>query len=176
MHGCSRRGSDHQVASGRTVWRRAKPLLSVALALLVAMASGAPLAAEAQDDHRAGMAPKNSGAARKPDDLGVEVVVLRETLAGHMLDFRVRCIDPDKAAPLLKRGSQAMVTLLHEASGKSVMVAHSQVGTMRTTTLAPERGRVYPMLFDNPGIAKPGDTMTLVVGDMRLTGITIEAE
>lgn len=154
----------------------AERFLPVVVALVVAFAGGGPLASEPNADHPAGPAPKNSGTAHKSDDLGVEVVALRETIAGHMLDFRVRCIDPDKAGALLKRGSQAMVSLLHDASGKSVMIAHSQVGTMRTTTLAPERGRVYPMLFENPGIAKAGDTMTLVVGDKRLTGITVEAE
>jgi hypothetical protein len=42
-------------------------------------------------------------AARIEDEWGVEVLGIRRTAGGYMLDFRYRVLDAEKAAPILDR-------------------------------------------------------------------------
>ena len=61
------------------------------------------------------------------EDWGIELVAMRTTAAGHMVDFRFRVVDATKAAPLLKQ--QTKRYLVHEASGKVLSVPNtSKVG------------------------------------------------
>jgi hypothetical protein len=112
-------------------------------------------------------------AASVEDTAGVEVVSLRKTVAGRMLDFRFRVIDPEKAAPLLSRGTPAY--LFDPATGANMPVPNTKVGNMRQTTQGPEKGRVYFIFFDAAGRhVNPGDKVTVVIGEHRFENLTVQ--
>jgi len=102
---------------------------------------------------------------------GVEVVSLRQTGAGGMIDFRYRVVDPVKAAPLLLRKTPAY--LVEPKTGVIMTVPQTSWGTMRQDTLKPEKGRVYFMLFHNAGVAA-GDKVTVVIGEHRFENLTVQ--
>lgn len=104
---------------------------------------------------------------------GVEVVAVRRLAAGRLLDFRFRVVDPAKASPLLLRGTPAR--LVHESTGARMDIPETKVGRMRQSTLAPEKDRVYFMLFDAAGRGvSPGDKVTVIVGEHRFEHLTVQ--
>jgi hypothetical protein len=106
--------------------------------------------------------------------LGIEVVAIRSSAQGMMLDFRYRVVDPVKALPLMDHAIKPY--LIEEASGARFGIPSSPtVGPMRQTSLRAEVGRVYWMLFGNPGrYVKPGNKVTLVFGEVRLEHLTVK--
>lgn len=105
------------------------------------------------------------------DRSGVEVVSLRQTGAGGMLDFRYRVVDPVKAAPLLLRKTRAY--LVEPKTGVTMTIPQTSWGTMRQDTQKPEKGRVYFMLFHNAGVS-PGDKVTVIIGKYRFENLTVQ--
>lgn len=91
-----------------------------------------------------------------------------------MLDFRYRVVDPEKAFTIMDRAIKPYV--IDEASGARFAIPSSpKVGPMRQTTRRIEAGRVYWMLFANPArFIKPGNRVTVVVGDTRVEHLTVE--
>ncbi len=108
------------------------------------------------------------------EQLGIKVEAIRWSADGYMLDFRYRVIDPEKARPILTRSIKPYV--IDEASGAKFLIPSSpKVGAMRQTTLEPEAGRIYWLLFANPArYIKPGNKVTVVVGDHRLEHLVVE--
>ncbi|MGB7971539.1 MAG: hypothetical protein WCF31_06170 [Candidatus Deferrimicrobiaceae bacterium] len=105
------------------------------------------------------------------DRSGVEVVSLRPTGAGGMLDFRYRVVDPVKATPLLLRKTPAY--LIDPGTGVIMTIPETSWGKMRQDTLKPEKGRVYFMLFHNAGLSA-GDKVTVVIGKYRFENLTVQ--
>ena len=107
------------------------------------------------------------------DQWGIEIVALRSTAAGHMLDFRYKVLDTDKAAPLFKRGTRAY--LLHQSTGKALAVPNTaKLGRLRTTN-QPQQGRTYWMFFGNHhGLVKTGDLVTVNIGDFTSPAIIVQ--
>jgi hypothetical protein len=97
---------------------------------------------------------------------GVEVLGVRQSTAGRMLEFRYKVIDEAKANPLFVRKTKPV--LLHAESGAQLNVASfAKIGPLRTTD-PPKQGRIYWMFFENPGaLVKPGDKVSVVIGDFR---------
>ena len=113
------------------------------------------------------------GLTSAEQDLGLEVVSLRPTAAGHMLDLRFRVVDPQKAAEPLSRKYKAYLTEVE--SQKTLEVPITKAGPMRQTTLEPKLGRIYFVLFGNPGeVVKPGQTVDVTIGPMKLTGLRVQ--
>ena len=108
------------------------------------------------------------------ENWGIQVVSIRQSAAGHILDFRFRVIDPDKASLLLRRQEKAF--LIDQATGMKLPVPSiGKVGSLRQTTIKPEAGTTYFILFANgSGLVKPGGRVTLVIGDFRLENLTVE--
>lgn len=108
------------------------------------------------------------------EQLGIKVEALRWSADGFMLDFRYRVVDPDKARSLLTRSIKPYI--IDEASGARFLIPSSpKVGPMRQTTLRPEAGRSYWLLFANPArYIKPGNLVTVVIGDHRLEHLVVE--
>jgi hypothetical protein len=106
--------------------------------------------------------------------LGIEVVAIRWSAQGMMLDFRYRVVDAVKAQPLMDRSIKPY--LIEEVSGARFGIPGSPtVGPMRQTALRAEVGRVYWMFFGNPGRqVKPGNRVTVVVGEIRLEHLTVQ--
>ncbi len=106
------------------------------------------------------------------DRWGIELTALRMTAAGHMVDFRYRVLDKDKAAPLFKRKTKPY--LIHQASGKVLAVPNTaKVGSLRNSNM-PKQGRIYWMFFGNHGVVKTGDKVSVVIGDFKADNLVIE--
>jgi hypothetical protein len=107
---------------------------------------------------------------------GIEPVSLRRTAADTLVDFRYRVIEPQKAALLTT--SKAKAFLLDEGSGIGFPVPESQtVGTMRQTSRngPPQAGRIYFMLFANPGrFIQAGSTVSVVVGGEKVATLKVQ--
>ena len=104
---------------------------------------------------------------------GVKIVSLRLTAAGHMLDFRYKVIDPKKAAPILNRKNKPH--LIDQANKIRVDVKNMpKIGRLRQNTPTPKAGRIYFMLFPNPGFIKAQSKVTVVVGEFRAENIIVE--
>ena len=104
---------------------------------------------------------------------GVEITALRRTAHGHMLDFRYRVLDPDKAKALFVR--QTKPSLIHERTGKVLAVPETaKIGPLRNSN-APKQGKIYWMFFGNAGkLVQVGDKVTVAIGDFRAEGLTVE--
>jgi hypothetical protein len=114
---------------------------------------------------------RRDGAAEKK--LGIEVVALRLSEGGNVLDLRYRVVDPAKAHACLS--SHARPYLQDVASGTKLGVPDmAYVGALRQTAVEPLAGKVYFMLFWNPRRAvQVGQKIDLVVGDQTVTGLIV---
>ena len=101
---------------------------------------------------------------------GVEVVGLRLSAVDTILDFRYRVVNPEKAAMLLDRRLDPEIH--HHASGMTLSVpVPGKIGPLRQTEKfgPPKEGRVYFVLFSNPGrLVQRGDEATVMIGDFRV--------
>ena len=104
---------------------------------------------------------------------GVKIVGVRLTAAGNMIDFRYKVIDRKKAAPILDRKNKPH--LIDQASNRKVNVKNMpKIGSLRQNTKTPIEGRVYFILFPNPGFIKAQSKVTIVVDGFRAENITVE--
>lgn len=99
-------------------------------------------------------------------DFGVEVLSVHPTAKGHMLDFRYRVVDAERAAPLFVR--KVKPVLIEDATGVELRVpTPATTGPLRSSN-TPLEGRTYFMLFANPGRrVRAGSAVTVVIGDFR---------
>lgn len=104
---------------------------------------------------------------------GIQIIGIRQTAAGYMLDFRYRVKDPEKAAPLFVRNTKPY--LIEQSSGaKFAVPSPPKTGPLRTSD-NPQADRIYFIFFGNPGkYVKPGDKVTVVIGDFRAENIIVE--
>lgn len=109
------------------------------------------------------------------EELGIKVQVLRLSALGNLVDFRFRVLDSIKAAPLFDGNIKPMLVT---GSGKKLEVpSMGQVGNLRTKSRgAPvAAGKVYTMLFGNPGQSvRYGTTVDLLVGNKLLTQLPVK--
>ena len=99
---------------------------------------------------------------------------LRTTAGGHMLDFRYRVIDAEKARSL--HGPKVAPTLTDPDTGLVLKVPRPpKIGPMKQTRSAPIAGRTYVSLFANPARqVRPGDEMSLALGELRIDSIVVQ--
>jgi len=104
---------------------------------------------------------------------GVELLPLRLTAHDHMLDFRYRVLDADKAAALFVR--KIKPRLIHQPSNKVLSVPDTaKIGPLRNSN-KPQAGRNYWMFFGNAGgLVKRGDPVTITIGDFRAENLIVE--
>ena len=138
-----------------------------------ALASGAALAIDAQpvaqaNEHKVSKAAmrarKNVSATSVKREWGIEVLDVHQTSAGYMLQFRYRVVDPKAAKPLFDRRIKPY--LVDIATGANVVVpSPEKIGQLRNVNM-PETGRIYWMLFANPGqMIKKGSSVSVHIGD-----------
>ena len=104
---------------------------------------------------------------------GVRPLSIRQTADGHMIDFRYRITDAEKASPLF---SPKIKPILIDEDTGAVMAVPTvpKVGSMRSTR-KPLQDRSYAMLFGNPQKhIKPGHRVTIVIGDYRAENLVVE--
>ncbi|MHC1769313.1 MAG: hypothetical protein AB9869_34370 [Verrucomicrobiia bacterium] len=107
------------------------------------------------------------------DQWGIEIVAVRVSAGGYMIDFRYKVVDPDKAVPLAKRESKPYI--IDEASKAKLLVPNApKIGSLRQTAVKLSPGRVYGAMFANPALAvKAGSKVTVVIGECRLAHLTV---
>lgn len=104
---------------------------------------------------------------------GVEILFVRSTSAGYMLEFRYRVIDPEKAKPLFERQTKPMLTHV-ESGAQFVVPTPAKTGALRNSN-PPLKDHNYWMFFANPGkYVKPGDVVKIEIGDFVADGIVVE--
>lgn len=128
-----------------------------------------PSAASAGPDASAGQ-----GQTRVYEDFGIEVIAIRTTAAGSMLDFRFKVLDKEKAMPFFREDLKPH--LVDEQSGAVLQVpVPAKGGPMRPTSRDPREGITYFMLFANPGsFVAVGNPVTLVIGDLRVENLVVQ--
>ena len=104
---------------------------------------------------------------------GVEVMYVRQTAAGYMLEFRYRVLDAEKAKPLFERRTKPVLT--HgETGAKLIVPTPAKTGALRNSNL-PIAGRTYWMFFANPGkLVQPGHHVSVEIGDFRAEGLVVQ--
>lgn len=119
------------------------------------------------------MAEKVANAESIQDRWGIDIIGIRLTSLGYMLDFRYRVTDANKAAPLFDRSNKPY--LIHQRTGAEFMVPNPpKTGPLRTSD-KPQPGRVYWMFFGNPGgFVKSGDKVTIIIGDFQADSLIVE--
>jgi len=106
---------------------------------------------------------------------GIEIQGIRMIGAGRLLDFRYKVIDPEKASPLMD--SRAKPHLIDQESGSKLGVPSSpKVGSLRQKTRQPIAGKIYFILFGNPGVVKPGGKVTVVIGDFKAENLIVGSD
>jgi len=104
---------------------------------------------------------------------GVEVMYVRETSAGYMLEFRYKVLDAEKAKPLFER--QTKPNLTHVKSGAQLIVpTPAKTGALRNSN-PPKDGKVYWMFFANPRkLVKAGEKVNIDIGDFHVNGLVVQ--
>lgn len=105
---------------------------------------------------------------------GIQISSIRLTEAGHLIDFRYKIVDPEKAKPLVDPGVKSY--LVDQASGARLSVPDMpKVGSLRGKTRFPEANKVYYVLFGNTGqVVKPGSKVTVVIGGFKVEDLVVE--
>ena len=149
-------------------------VFAITLLLSTALSLSAPIVADASVSKKTGFIQQTEEQKQALSEAwGIELVAMRSTAAGHMVDFRYRVTDAEKAAPLFKR--QTKPYLLHQASGQALGVPNTaKLGSLRNSN-TPQEGRTYWMFFGNHHrVVKKGDMVTVAIGDFRVTDIEVD--
>ena len=104
---------------------------------------------------------------------GIEILFVRQTSAGYMLEFRYKVLDPEKAKPLFERQVKPMLT--HVDSGaKFIVPTPAKTGALRNSN-PPLADHTYWMFFANPAqYVKPGDLVSIDIGEFVASNIVVE--
>ncbi|MGV8040682.1 MAG: hypothetical protein AB2L07_11560 [Thermoanaerobaculaceae bacterium] len=104
---------------------------------------------------------------------GIEISSLRTTAAGSMLDVRYRVLDGEKARAVLN--PNVRLALIDQTSGKVLAVpSGGKVGALRQVARNPQVGKIYALLFGNPGrLVQSGSRVTLVAGEQRVKDLVV---
>ncbi len=107
------------------------------------------------------------------DIWGIEIIGIRRTAAGNLLDFRYKITEPERVLPLLKR--QVRPYLIEQVSQAKLGIPNlPKVGRLRSGS-NPSINQTYYMLFTNPnGFVKAGDKVSVVMGDFRAENIIVQ--
>lgn len=104
---------------------------------------------------------------------GVEVLYVRQTAAGYMLEFRYKVLDAEKAAALFERQTKPVLTHV-ETGAKLVVPTPAKTGALRNSN-TPKVGNTYWMFFANPGkLVEPGDTVSIEIGKFLVQELTVK--
>ena len=142
-------------------------------ALPAAADAGAPPAASADTPDLAMRRWRSHHSAYFKRNWGVDIVAVKPVSSGYMLAFRYRVVDPEKAKAMNDHTAKAY--LRDEASGSVFAVpAMENIGELRTG-VEPEAGRIYFIIFGNPGrIVKPGSKVSVMIGKFHADSMTVE--
>jgi hypothetical protein len=148
--------------------------LAATLLMSAALTLSAPSVADASVSEKTGFIQQTKEQKQElSEKWGIELVAMRSTAAGHMVDFRYRVLDAKKAAPLFKR--QTKPYLILQSTGQALAVPNTaKLGSLRNSN-TPQEGRTYWMFFGNhQRVVQKGDKVTVAIGDFRVKDIEVE--
>jgi len=151
------------------------------IALVMAGFAATPDVAASEQDGEAST-PDATSTVRKPHprqktlmkrQWGVEVLFVRQTSAGYMLEFRYKVLDPEKAKPLFERKTKPVLTHV-ESGARFIVPTPPKTGALRNSNM-PLENHTYWMFFANPDkFIKPGDLVTIEIGDFVAKNIVVK--
>ena len=109
------------------------------------------------------------------DKWGVELLGMRLTTAGYMLDFRFRVLDVDKALPLFDHRIKPHI-VAERSNIKLPVPMAAKVGAFRPTNRGKniKSDKTYYMIFGNPDRhVKVGEKVTVVIGDFKVEHLMV---
>jgi len=109
------------------------------------------------------------------DKWGVELLGMRLTTAGYMLDFRFRVMDADKALPLFDHRIKPHI-VAERSNIKLPVPMSTKVGAFRPTNRGKniKADKTYYMIFGNPDRhVKVGEKVTVVIGDFKVEHLMV---
>jgi hypothetical protein len=157
----------NQPASGRVIsgWLTwSLTLLLVSGAVLFAWS--APVMADEQASH-----PRKNTFMKR--EWGIEILYVRQTAAGYMLEFRYKVLDAEKAKSLFERQNKPMLT--HVETGSELIVpTPAKTGALRNSN-PPKDGLTYWMFFANPGkLVERGEHVNIQIGDFLAENLVVQ--
>ncbi|MFV1983404.1 MAG: hypothetical protein ACC657_07675 [Thiohalomonadales bacterium] len=106
-------------------------------------------------------------------DYGLNVLAVRRTANGYMLDFRFRLNDVEKAQHIMQRKIKALLTVEKNNAKLSVPVTY-KLGALRQSGKNLKENKNYFMFFANPaGIVKTGDLVTIEIAGFKAEHIIV---
>jgi hypothetical protein len=113
---------------------------------------------------------KNSYMKRK---WGIEILYVRQTAAGYMLEFRYKVVDAEKAKSLFNRKTKPVLT--HTETGAQLIVpTPAKTGALRNSN-TPLDDHTYWMFFANPGkLVEPGEHVDIQIGEFLVEKLVVQ--
>lgn len=128
------------------------------------------LAAPVVADEPASHPRKNTFLKR---EWGVEILFVRQTAAGYMLEFRYKVVDAEKAKDLFERQTKPILTHI-ETGAKLIVPTPAKTGALRNSN-TPKDGHTYWMFFANPGqLVKPGEHVSIEIGEFLVENLVVQ--
>ena len=104
---------------------------------------------------------------------GVEVIFVRRTAGGYMLEFRYKVTDPDKAKPLFDRQTKPLLTHV-ESGARMIVPTPAKTGALRNSN-PPLAGHTYWMFFANPAkFVQQGEQVNIEIGDFLADNLVVQ--
>ncbi|MCG7983873.1 MAG: hypothetical protein JAY90_14140 [Candidatus Thiodiazotropha lotti] len=106
---------------------------------------------------------------------GVELLSLRLTAAGYMIDFRFRVLDIEKAKIFFDHRIKPHLKV-EKSNAKLPIPMAAKVGAFRATNRGKniKSNKNYYMVFGNPDAhVKSGEKVTMVIGDFIAENLTV---
>jgi hypothetical protein len=151
-----------RVISGWLTW----PLTLLLVSGAVLFAWSAPVMADEQTSH-----PRKNTFMKR--EWGIEIIYVRQTAAGYMLEFRYKVVDAEKAKSLFERQNKPMLT--HAESGAKLIVpTPAKTGALRNSN-PPKDDHTYWMFFANPGkLVESGEHVNIQIGDFLAENLVVQ--
>ena len=104
---------------------------------------------------------------------GIEILYVRQTAAGYMLEFRYKVVDAEKAKSLFNRQTKPVLT--HTETGAQLIVpTPAKTGALRNSN-TPLDDHTYWMFFANPGkLVEPGEHVDIQLGEFLVEKLVVQ--
>jgi hypothetical protein len=154
--------ASERVISGWYTW----PMTLLIVSGAVLFAWSAPAVADGQTSH-----PRMNTFMKR--EWGIEILFVRQTAAGYMLEFRYKVLDAEKAKSLFERQNKPLLT--HAETGAQLIVpTPAKTGALRNSN-PPKDDHIYWMFFANPGkLVKPGERVNIQIGDFLAENLVVQ--
>ena len=129
------------------------------------------------DSSSSGVAAERASHPRKNTFMkrqwGIEILYVRQTAAGYMLEFRYKVVDAEKAKALFNR--QTKPVLIHNRTGAQFIVpTPAKTGALRNSNI-PLDGHIYWMFFANPGMfVERGEEVDIQIGEFLAEKLVVQ--